>query len=92
MSPLSGTGSRGGGTGSPSGTSLMVDPALPPALAGLGLAVLAVRVRVLALWSDAHASDAIMLGIGAQTAVLVLLVASLTVIGSRSLAARLRAG
>ncbi len=68
----------------------MGDPALPLALAGLGLAVLAVRGCVLALWAEANAPDTIMLGIGAQAAVLVLLVASLTVAGSRGLAARLR--
>ncbi|MEV0276891.1 hypothetical protein AB0I22_10990 [Streptomyces sp. NPDC050610] len=72
------------------GTGPAADPALPLALAGLGLAVLAVRACMLALWADSNAPGTLMLGIGAQAAVLVLLVAALAVAGTRGLAARTR--
>ncbi|MEV0263493.1 hypothetical protein AB0I49_19455 [Streptomyces sp. NPDC050617] len=72
------------------GTGPMADPALPLALAGLGLAVLAVRACTLTLWADANLPGATVPVGGAQVAVLALLVASLAVAGSRNLAARLR--
>ncbi|MEV5479726.1 MULTISPECIES: hypothetical protein [Streptomyces] len=68
------------------------DPALPLALAALGLAVLVERTLGLAFLADAHAPGFLVTAAAVQAGVITALAAALTTTGTRGLTARWRTG
>ncbi|MGD3112780.1 hypothetical protein [Streptomyces sp. YGL11-2] len=70
----------------------VADPALPLALATLGLAILVERTLTLALVLQAHAPGSLNAASTVQAAIIALLAAALTTTGTRSLTTRFRTG
>ncbi|MFI2188131.1 hypothetical protein [Streptomyces sioyaensis] len=70
----------------------VADPALPLALATLGLAVLVERTLTLAIMVEAHSPGSLIAASSVQTGIIALLATALTATGARSLTARFRTG
>ncbi|MFI0907656.1 hypothetical protein ACH4TE_29700 [Streptomyces sioyaensis] len=69
----------------------VADPALPLALATLGLAVLVQQILILASWAQ-NAPGSLIAAFTVQTGIIALLAAALTATGTRSLTTRFRTG